>query len=320
MKVLIWGAGGIGCYYGAKLQTAGNQIVYVARGEHLAVLSDKGLQLSHPEFSFCGSINACNEEELIRDHQCSDFDLIIITFKTTSTEASLQRLSAWLSSSDTPVMSLQNGVDNEKSIEAAIGRERTIGGLAVRIGGHIISPGNVEAKGVAQVVYGQWPNNKVYENSVVGKLERVFTEAGIEAMRSSDIQKELWRKLMINNSVNPLSVLTEWDSRRITSHSVYGQMVYNIMLETALAAQLDGVNIQEADVDAMYDLICNFDAIKTSMLVDYECGRELEIDSISGSVIQRCKEHAEQCPLTELISELVKTKVRKRDLGDRPVC
>ena len=313
MKVLIWGAGGIGCYYGAKLQTAGNQVVYVARGEHLAALTDKGLQLSHPEFSFSGPVNACNEEELIRQHQCSDFDLIIITFKTTSTEQSLQRLSAWLCSSDTPVMSLQNGVDNEKSIEATLGRERTIGGLAVRIGGHIISPGNVEAKGIAQVVYGQWPNNKDYENSVVSQLERVLAEAGIDAKHSSDIQKELWRKLMINNSVNPLSVLTEWDSRRITSHPVYGQVVYKIMLETALAAKLDGVDIQNVDVDAMYDLICNFDAIKTSMLVDYENGRVLEIDSISGSVIQRCKEQGEECPLTELISELVKAKAEKRD-------
>ena len=308
MKILIWGAGGIGCYYGARLQNSGNQVTYVARGEHLNALQSQGLKLSHPEFYYSGDVSAISEEQLISQRHSSDFDLIILAFKSTSTEESLIRLADWLKCSDTPILSLQNGVDNEQIIASLVGEERTVGGLAVRIGGHIIAPGVVEAKGVAQVVYGQWPNSRQHENAVVKRLDSAFAEAGIEAFQSSDVQKELWRKLMINNAVNPLSVLTEWDSRKVTSHPVYGKTVYSIMQETARAAAADNVDITEKDVDEMFALISGFDAIKTSMLVDYEKGRPLELEGISGPVIKRCKTLSIDCPFTELISSLVRTK------------
>lgn len=309
MKILIWGAGGIGCYYGARLQNSGNQVTYVARGEHLNALQSQGLKLSHPEFYYSGDVSAISEEQLISQRHSSDFDLIILAFKSTSTEESLIRLADWLKCSDTPILSLQNGVDNEQIIASLVGAERTVGGLAVRIGGHIITPGVVEAKGVAQVIYGQWPNSRQHENAVLKQLGSAFAEAGIEAFQSSDVQKELWRKLMINNAVNPLSVLTEWDSRKITSHPVYGKTVYSIMQETARAAAADNVDITEKDVDEMFALISGFDAIKTSMLVDYEKGRPLELEGISGPVIKRCKTLSIDCPFTELISSLVRTKV-----------
>ena len=309
MKILIWGAGGIGCYYGARLQNSGNQVTYVARGEHLNALQSQGLKLSHPEFYYSGDVSAISEEQLISQRHSSDFDLIILAFKSTSTEESLIRLADWLKCSDTPILSLQNGVDNEQIISSLVGAERTVGGLAVRIGGHIITPGVVEAKGVAQVIYGQWPNSRQHENVVVKQLGSAFAEAGIEAFQSSDVQKELWRKLMINNAVNPLSVLTEWDSRKVTSHPVYGKTVYSIMQETARAAAADNVDITEKDVDEMFALISGFDAIKTSMLVDYEKGRPLELEGISGPVIKRCKTLSIDCPFTKLISSLVRTKV-----------
>ena len=58
MKIIIWGAGGIGCYYGARLQQAGHQVVFVARGEHLLALKNTGLSLRHPEFKFHDSVEA----------------------------------------------------------------------------------------------------------------------------------------------------------------------------------------------------------------------------------------------------------------------
>ena len=51
-----------------------------------------------------------------------------------------------------PVLSLQNGVDNEPHLSETVGADRVIGGLAVRIGGHIVSPGVIEAEGAAQIV------------------------------------------------------------------------------------------------------------------------------------------------------------------------
>jgi 2-dehydropantoate 2-reductase len=111
------------------------------------------------------------------------------------------------------VLSLQNGIDNERRIAAAVGAERTIGGLAVRIGAHVVDPGVVAATGPAQVVLGAWPTARDHPaaRTSLAALVTTFCDAGIPTTLSEDIRLELWKKLMINNGVNPLSVLAELD-------------------------------------------------------------------------------------------------------------
>ena len=65
LSIAIIGAGGIGCYYGARLQDQGHQVKLVARGEHLNALQHSGLTLIHPEYSYQGEVSACTLEYLI---------------------------------------------------------------------------------------------------------------------------------------------------------------------------------------------------------------------------------------------------------------
>ncbi len=306
MRILIWGAGGIGCYYGARLQTAGHQVVYVGRGAHLRAMQDIGLQVEHEGFSFQQPVVAVEQQALLRDYRCEDFDLIVLTLKCAATEALLSEAQAWLKRGSCAVLSLQNGVENEPQIAATVGNDRTLGGLAVRIGGHILEPGRVEAKGVAQVVLGNWPRQQNDSgDNFVDQLKSVFDRAGIPTTVSDDIERELWRKLLINNGVNPLSALTGLDTRQLTSHSAYGPVVYKMMEETKEAANQQGVALQQSDVDEMFKLISEFDAIKTSMLVDQEKGRKLELDGISGAVIRRCQLSKRPALFTEMIVALL---------------
>ncbi|MFT6897680.1 MAG: 2-dehydropantoate 2-reductase [Paraglaciecola sp.] len=311
MRILIWGAGGIGCYYGSRLQLAGHEITYVARKEHLAAMQNKGLVVKHEHFQFADTVNAIDQQTLQTSHHCDDFDLIILTLKNTETQSVLQHMRDWLLQGHCPLLSLQNGVDNEPQIAALIGPSRTIGGLAVRIGGHIVEPGVIEAKGLAQVVLGGWPNEagSTVSSAFILKVQHSFTDAGIPTSVSDDIHKELWRKLLINNGVNPLSALTRLDTKRLTSNPVLGKTVYKMMQETADAAKFDGVELTQSDIDEMFRLISDFDAIKTSMLVDREKGRPLELDYICGAVISRCEKLGLDAPFTELMLELLRLEI-----------
>ena len=311
MRFLMIGAGGIGAYYAARLQAAGHDLTLTARGEHLRALNENGLKVQHPEFQFDQPVTALDHTTLIKTLSANQFDLIIVSLKSGATHALLTELGAWLGGSNTPVLSLQNGVDNEPQIAVQIGDNRTVGGLAVRIGGHIIEPGIVEAKGPAQVVMGAWPNaNSTPElQSHLQPLVDAFNTAGIPTTLSDDIQYQLWRKLLINNGVNPLSALTMLDTRALTQHPAYGKAVYRMMEETALAAEADGISLSKTDVDEMYNLICNFDAIKTSMLVDKEKGRPLELEEICGAVLRRCAALGKEAPTTELIQALLKQDI-----------
>jgi 2-dehydropantoate 2-reductase len=311
MRFLIVGAGGIGAYYGARLISAGHEVVFVARGQHLEAMRTHGLSVRHPDFSFEQAVDAMDQEALVATRDADDFDLVVLTVKAGNTRSLMNYLQAWLAAATTPLLSLQNGVDNEFIIASHIGGERTVGGLAIRIGGHIIQPGSVEATGVAQVVMGAWkkaahtPTLQLHLHAVAD----CFREASIPTTLSEDIQRELWRKLLINNGVNPLSALTHLDTRSLTSHPVLTRTVYQLMEETALAASADGVMLERADIDEMYRLICQFDAIKTSMLVDLEKGRPLELDAISGVVVERCRRLGREAPVTQLIQALLSSRL-----------
>ncbi|MCG6257832.1 ketopantoate reductase family protein [Vibrio furnissii] len=307
MKFAILGAGGIGCYYAARLLHAGHDVVLVARGAHLDALQSQGLSLSHPDFSFEGRVNATDVAGLCKQENAADFDLLILASKGSTTAPILAQMQPWLAGSSVPMLSIQNGVTNEQVIAEALGVERTIGGLAVKIGAHVLSPGVVEATGIAQIDFGAWPN--VQHNPTLQpwleQLAAVFLDAGIPNQLYDDVSYALWRKLMINNAVNPITALTMQDTGVVTRDPVLRHTIHTIMQETARAASVAGVTMTEQDVDAMFDLICQFDAIKTSMLVDREKGRPMEIHEICGPVIENCRQLGEPAVTTELISQLL---------------
>lgn len=308
MNFLIIGAGGIGCYYGARLQSAGHSVSYLARGEHLRAMQQKGLQVKHKDMDFLEEVDAFDIHQLLKTKTCKYYDLIILTTKSGATLAILAELKDWLNTASTPFISLQNGVDNESLIAEVVGIKRTLGGLAVRIGGHIVAPGKIDSTGKAELIIGVWPRSIPCSNQkekIIDEFAKEFNYANIPTRVSSDIQQELWRKLLINNGVNPLSALTGLDTRMLTSHPIFTKRVYQMMEEVANVAKADNVVLTQKDVDEMYDLICTFEAIKTSMLIDKEKGRPLELDSICGAVLRRASKLGIEAPTTELINALL---------------
>lgn len=302
------GTGGIGGYYAARLLSVGHQVVLTARGEHLEALRENGLKVHYEGRELFHRPDAYDHQQLVNQYKPDNFDLIVITLKATATASVVEELGAWLERGRVPVLSLQNGVDNEPLLADAIGADRVIGGLAVRIGGHIARPGVIEVEGVAQIVMGAWPKANGTSDTrkpLLDTLTAAFNDAGIPTTLSENIRYELWRKLVINNGVNPLSALTGLDTRSLTHHPQFSKIVYGMMAETVEASKADGVNLEKKDLDEMFELISNFNAIKTSMLVDKEKGRPLELDSIAGAVLRRCEALGVEAPYTATIYALL---------------
>jgi 2-dehydropantoate 2-reductase len=317
LKIAIIGAGGIGCYYGVRLLQSGHEVTLVARGEHLRVMQQQGLRLQHPDCHYQGPVNALSLDDLLEHTRPDDYDMLLFCVKATATEQLAQSLARWfhVAGTGTATISLQNGIDNEAQLAQSLGEEYVIGGLAVRIGGHITRPGQVEATGIAQIVWGAWPDSDSPAADRYGQALESWTEsfnqAGIPTRLVSDIRRELWRKLVINNGVNPLSALTRLDTRTLSHHPEFSSLVYALMREAATAAGADGESLTEQDVDEMFTLIREFDPIKTSMLVDLEKGRSLELQPISGAVISRCESLGIDAPYTRTVHALLKHALSK---------
>lgn len=307
LRILIVGAGGIGGYYAARLLHAGHEVVLTARGAHLAVLQEQGLTVQYGEEVWSFPVQALDHSGLVSGYSADAFDVVLVTLKSTATETMLAELGPWLYHGTVPVLSLQNGVDNEPALASLLGAQRVLGGLAVRIGGHIVQPGVVQAEGPAQIVMGEWPLTVGADRRgpLLEHLRSEFEAAGIPATVSDNIRYELWRKLVINNGVNPLSALTGLDTRSLTRHPEFQKIVHGMMAETVAASKADDVNLGPEDLSEMFDLISNFNAIKTSMLVDKEKGRPLELDSIAGAVLRRCECLGIEAPYTRTVNALL---------------
>jgi 2-dehydropantoate 2-reductase len=311
----IIGAGGIGSFYAMKLLLAQQPCTMVARGKRLTELLEHGLQVSHnkrKQTTFYPP--ACDLSDLIDEHSPTQFLALLICTKSSSTSDLAQHIARWFLkwNATCPVISLQNGIDNESILAATLPQDCVFGGLAVKIGAHLDDDGLVAATGPGELILGSWPSGP--PSKIPKEVITALEQSDIPFKLSHNIHKELWLKLMINNGVNPLSALTGLDTRTLSREEPFAAIVYGLMQEAAAAATADDLSISTQDVNAMYDLICSFDAIKTSMLVDHERGRPLELSAICGAVLTRHQRLRTDAPYTRTVYALLQQGLTHKQL------
>lgn len=310
MNFLILGTGGIGAFYGARLLNSSNEVTFVARGTHLKAIKNNGLKVEHPDFSFFEKVKVSELRDI--NFNSLNIDVIILTTKSTSTRIICKELSQKLSNiKKSPyLLSLQNGVENEKVLCEYFPKEKVLGGLTRKIGAHIIKPAYIKATGNVETLIGAIYKTK--ENtSFLEKLNKTINNSRIHSEVVDDINKELWKKLIINNGVNAICALLEIKTGILMNDKKLSSLVYGLMKETVSAAKACNVNINEDELNQMYELIKNFDSIKPSMLVDREFKRELEIDEICTVVINYNKKQNIDSAYTKTISYLLEFIIKE---------
>src|SRR5215831_12221911 len=106
MKILVMGAGAVGAYYGARLQQAGEDVVYCARGENLRALRERGLDITSVRGDLrLGPVVATDEP---RQFAPCDFNLFFV--KVFNTDAATERIKGCLAPGGA-ILTLQNGVE-----------------------------------------------------------------------------------------------------------------------------------------------------------------------------------------------------------------
>jgi 2-dehydropantoate 2-reductase len=303
MKICIFGAGGVGAYYGARLLSVGAKVTFVARGEHLRAMQKNGLHVKHPSFEFFQDVDVCDMEELAKK-DAKEFDAVIILVKAMYTSEVGLFLKQWCKDSYPYIISLQNGVENEEELSLHVNPKKLIGGLSVKIGAHIVAPGVVEAVGESRTILGAWEENEEAKE-FLDSFKKLLETAEFPVLISEDIRLELWKKLIINNGVNAICALLERKTGEVVHDKKLSQIVLGLMRETANAARGVGVHVSTEDVEAMFDVIKGFDSIKPSMLVDRENGRVMELEEICGVVITNCQKQGLDAPYTKTISYLL---------------
>jgi 2-dehydropantoate 2-reductase len=185
MKIAVYGSGGVGGYFGGRLAAAGAEVHLLARGAHLEALRRDGLTVRSPRGDLHVSLPATDDPSDI-----GPADFVLFCVKSFDTEPAAARC-APLIHEGTAVLSLQNGVDNEDKLVAALGASPVMGGVAY-IFSTIESPGVIRhTGGPASIAFGELDGSRSERAS---RLLGLCIEAGVEARISDHIRRDLWSK------------------------------------------------------------------------------------------------------------------------------
>ncbi len=187
MRWVVIGAGATGGYFGGQLAAAKKDVTFVARGDHHAALTARGLEI----------YSAKGRESIpvsVVDHpsRAGTADIIMLTVKCYDLEAAIAQIEP-LVGPTTRVLCIQNGVDAPPMAERVYGSHRVLGGLS-RIEAVLLAPGVVgHFSAFAKFTFGAWQHeNGAFEDAVLADLR----DAGVDVDLSGDIRKALWEKLL----------------------------------------------------------------------------------------------------------------------------
>lgn len=305
MKLAVIGIGGVGGVFGGLLarKYAGSkehEIVFVARGEHLAAIKKNGLKLTTPneEFTVAPDIATDNTEGL------GTFDLVLFCVKSYGLEKAAEQIKR-NAGPKTVIIPLLNGVDISERIKAVIPEADVLGGL-VYIGSSIVGPGAVKhAGGSGQIIFGPKDASRV-EN--YRPIEKLLRDAGIKADLVADIDLALWTKYIFISSMAGLTSYFGKTFGEILESPQDKQFLEGVLKEIEAVARAKKVGFPPDVVKQTMDKIAAFPhGTKTSMQRDFEKSSETELEVITGYVLNTGKQLGVPTPLTEKIyNELLK--------------
>ncbi|MFZ4652164.1 MAG: 2-dehydropantoate 2-reductase [Rubrivivax sp.] len=297
MKIAIVGAGAIGGYLGTKLSLAGEDVTFIARNRNLQVINAGGFRLVHPDGR---EEHAPAVRAVQHGQEAGPQDAVLLTVKAHQVRDILPGLQH-LFGPQTMVVTMINGLpwwyfhrlagpwegrqldslDPDGAIAAAIDPQRLIGSI-------VYPACELTAPGVVRLIEGNRFTLGELDGSRSERIEALaaaLMRAGFKAPVSRDIRSEIWVKLWGNLTFNPLSALTHATLEEICTFPATRALAATMMRE----AQAVGEKLGVAFKIGIEQRIAGAQAVgahKTSMLVDVENGRALELEALVGSVVE----------------------------------
>ena len=288
MEIIVLGAGAIGSLYGAKL-AATNDVTLVGRVEHVAAINANGLRVEGLESEIV-RVRALTALEKIGPNA-----LVLLTTKVPDIAAALEPI-ARLVREDTTIVSLQNGLDSEIIARRALGNRGVVLRAITQFGAIF------EAAGVIQFMARGYTLLEQHERS--GRLAAVLTAAGLDCRVSPDIARDVWRKLLINCVVNPITAILGCEVRAIANPQL-DPLKELVIAECIAVAASQGVVLEENFQEEISDFFRPSHNI-ASMLQDLRRGHTTEIDYLNGAVAALGVRQGVHCPVNAALTAIIK--------------
>jgi 2-dehydropantoate 2-reductase len=274
VHIVVMGSGGVGGYFGAKLQRAGERVTLVARGAHLDAIKRAGL-----------AIRSASEGDTVvrpgvveRLEGVDRADAVLFCVKSFDTDDAAARLWSVLGP-DTPILSLQNGVDNEDRIDEKLGAGRAMGGVA-QVFATIESPGVIRHQAAGRIIFGELDGH-VSERAE--RLRDAFAHAEIPVELSKTIRRALWEKYLLICAVGGTTAVTRESIGVIRDTPATWRLFRTIVEEVAALARACSVDLASDAVDQIMKFAETIPpGNRASLAHDLLQGRRLELEALHG--------------------------------------
>jgi 2-dehydropantoate 2-reductase len=283
VRFSIVGAGAIGAYVGACLARGGEDVTLIARGAHLRAMQEHGVTV---DGQFTVPVEATDDLRAI-----TGSDVVFVALKAYSLPAMAAGIARHVRAGAATVWA-QNGVpwwyadgldsvDPGGAIARAIPRESVVG-CVVYCSTEIVAPGvvrHVEGNRFSIGEPGGGPSDRCHS------IGEAFARSGLKAPTSKDLPGEIWLKLVGNVAFNPISALTGATLGELGGQPEVVDVIRAMFEECACVAEHLGVRFPVA-LERRMQAGFAVGGHKTSMLQDLEAGKPLELDCLSGAVIE----------------------------------
>ena len=278
MKIAIMGSGAVGAYVGARLQAAGADVTFIARGAHLQAMQANGLSIQMPNKDLLlPQVKATSDPASI-----GNIDLVIFAVKLTDTTSAAQALRPVVNE-NTRVLTLQNGIDSVAMISQELPQAKVRGGV-IYVSAVIDKPGVIKSPGGFHRVVA----DRVNDDPVM----REFSDWGakstaLDVALVDDIERIIWEKFMGLAAFSGATSLLRARIGDIFSHPESTAFLQQLIQESVAVAVAHGQDVRSGLADEyMNTLRAAPPSFRSSMSEDLERGKALELPWLSGRMHQ----------------------------------
>ena len=307
MRIAVMAAGAVGGYFGARMQAAGHDVFFVARGANLAAIKSNGLKLE----SVHGDLHLRQVNVSDDPNSVGPVDIVLFAVKLWDTEQAAEQTRPLVGPA-TRVITLQNGIDSVERMAPILGAEQSIGGAAY-IASVIETPGVIkQTSSFASMRFGRADKRP-------DATLQAFVDAGraakIDVDISADIERERWQKFIFLTAMAGSTAALRSPIGPIRADPELRGFFRQLMEEAFAVGKAKGVALDPGYLDSRMDFLMNKvePGMKASMAHDLERGNRLELDWLAGKV----RELGRQFDIPTPASDTVYTVLKLHRMGSQ---
>jgi len=298
MKIAIIGAGGVGGFFGARLQQAGADVHFVARGAHLAAMRADGLAIESP----LGDIHLSRVNVTDNPAEIGSADIVWLAVKLWDMDAAITSMRP-LIGPHTGVISFQNGVQKDDILRQAFGDGAVMGGVAY-IATNIDRPGVIKHTGTMQrLIFGEYDGRR---SARAESLLDAALRGGINAELSDDVRKAIWEKFVFLVGLSGSTTTMRETIGPIRSNARSRRFLSELMRETVAVGRALGVALPADFAEQRLAFVDSLpEQMTSSMHHDLKAGKRLEVSWLSAGVAQLGERAGVETPMNRAVWEIL---------------